>query len=250
VTLTNSSAKFRSGASRLLVIAPPVSPANPVIDPPRSKLAEPTWNDGGVTETPTKPSGRAGHGLRDMVLSLAVLLVVIGSILGITRSCSFSPGGPSVDQGAQPTVDAPAELRSAATRVEFPVREITLPQGWRANAATVSPVGTGSTATVAVRVGLVTSEGHYLRLSQSNAPTSILLVSEPGLDTDIPPSETGTQKAAGLAWTVYPGRPGEQTWVAKQKDVVFVISGSGTADEKRTIAATAASGAVLPNGRG
>jgi uncharacterized protein DUF4245 len=203
-----------------------------------------------VTETPSRPSGRAGHGLRDMVLSLAVLLVVVGAILGFTRGCSFSPGGPSVDQGAQPTVDASAELRSAATRVAFPVRDITMPQGWRANAASVSPVGAGSNATVAVRVGLITSAGHYLRLSQSNAPAAILVVTEPGLDTDVAPAETGKQQAAGLAWTVYPGRPGEQTWVAKQKDVVFVISGSGTADEKRTIAATAASGVVLPTGRG
>lgn len=185
-----------------------------------------------------------------MVLSLAVLLVVVGVIVGIMRGCSFSPGGPSVDQGSLPSVDATAELRSAATRVEFPVRAVTLPQGWRANAATVSPVGSGSAATVAVRVGLITTAGHYLRLSQSNAQVPVLVVSEPGLDSDTPPDETGTQQAAGQAWTVYPGRPGEQTWVAKQKNVVFVISGSGTAEEKRTIATAALSGAVLPAGRG
>lgn len=203
-----------------------------------------------MTETSTKPPGRAGHGLRDMVLSMAALLLVIGVVLGITRGCSFSPGGPSVDQGAQPTVDAGAELRSAATRVGFPVRALTLPRGWRANAATVSPVGTGATATVAVRVGLITEAGRYLRLSQSDAPVPVLVVSEPSLDTDTPPDQTGTQQAAGVAWTVYPGRPGEQTWVAKQQDVVFVISGSGTADEKRTLATAALSGAVLPTGRG
>ena len=185
-----------------------------------------------------------------MVLSLAALLVVIGVIVGFMRGCSFSPGGPSVDEGSLPSVDAAAELRSAATRVDFPVRAVTLPQGWRANAATVSPVGAGSTATVAVRVGMITNAGRYLRLSQSNAPIPVLVVSEPGLDSDAPPDPTGTQQAAGQAWTVYPGRPGEQTWVLQQKDVVFVISGAGTAEEKRTIATAALSGAVLPTGRG
>jgi len=186
-----------------------------------------------------------------MVLSLAVLLVVIGAIVGVMRGCSFSPGGPSVDEGAMPSVDAAAELSSAATRVGFPVRAVALPPGWRANAATVSPVGTGSTATVAVRVGMITNGGRYLRLSQSNAPVPVLVVSEPGLDSDTPPDETGNQQAAGQSWTVYPGRPGEQTWVSKQKDgVVFVISGSGTAQEKRMIATVVLSGAVLPAKRG
>ena len=101
-----------------------------------------------------------------------------------------------------------------------------------------------------VRVGTITAQGHYLRLSQSDAPVPVLVISEPGLDTDTAPQETGKQQAAGVTWAVYPGRPGEQTWVADRGGVAFVISGSGTADEKRTIAAAALSGAVLPDGRG
>ena len=70
--------------------------------------------------------------VRDMVGAVAVLVVIVLVFAGATRSCSFAPGGPSVDPGAGPTVDAPAQLRVLAGAMPCPLRVPALPPDWRA----------------------------------------------------------------------------------------------------------------------
>lgn len=169
-----------------------------------------------------------------MILSLAVLLVIIGAIVGLTRGCEFSPTGPSVDPAAVPTVDATRELSGAARRVEFALRIPAVPADWRSNSANTVPVGTGSQGTTAVRVGWITPGGNYLRLSQSKAPVEALVVVEAG--GGIKPDSQGTVDADGRAWTRYPGRGREPAWVTSLDGVQVLITGSGTEDEFRTLA--------------
>lgn len=174
-----------------------------------------------------------------MLLSLAVLLVIIGAIVWLTRGCEFSPTGPSVDPASAPTVDATRELAGAARRVEFAVRIPAVPADWRSNSANTVPVGTGNEATTAVRVGWITPAGGYLRLSQSKAAVSALVVMEAG--GGINPDSTGSVDVDGRRWSKHPGRGSEPSWVTSLDGVQLLITGSGSEAEFRTLAAAAQS---------
>jgi len=194
---------------------------------------------------PAAPS-RGSRTLRDLGLSLAVLVGLVLVLTALGRGCSFSPGGISIDPHAVPTVDQAAELRSAASRVGFPVREPRLPEGWRANSADVASTVDAAGAPSAVRVGLLTAEGRYLRFSQSSASAADLARFEAGLPPGAQPPARETVDVAGLRWTTYPGLRTETAWVTDLGGVRLLITGSGTPDEFRVLAAAAAAAPVLP----
>jgi Protein of unknown function (DUF4245) len=177
---------------------------------------------------------RVKQNARDMVISLAVLLVIIGATLWLSRGCQFSPNGPAVDPSSLPSVDASKEFSGAAKRVDYPVRSPAVPPSWHANSANTVPVGTGADATTAVHVGWVTPGGNYLRLSQSKVAVSALVVLEAGGGVSAIP--TGTVDVAGTKWTKYPGKGTEPSWVTSFGTAQVLITGSGTEDEFRTLA--------------
>ena len=115
---------------------------------------------------PAKPP-RSALTVRDMVGAVAVLVAVVLLFAGMTRNCSFAPGGPSVDPAAGPTVDAPAQLRVLAGSMPFPLRVPALPPDWRAT--TVDTARVGAAGARAVRIGYLTPDARYLRLVQSDA---------------------------------------------------------------------------------
>ena len=63
--------------------------------------------------------------------SSAVSTTPEGDTAVVTRSCSFAPGGPTIDPAGAPVVDAPAALREL--RVPLPLRIPAVPAGWRSN---------------------------------------------------------------------------------------------------------------------
>jgi hypothetical protein len=166
-----------------------------------------------------------------MVGALAVLLVIIGVLVGFSRACSFNPGGPSIDPAAAPTVDASRELKAAADSVDFPIRRPELPAGWRANSSSVGPVGAG--ASVVVRVGWLTPKGRFVQLSQSGAePADVAAV-----ETDRPDARpNGEVDVDGVRWTTYPGRREEIAWVTRLDGVTTLITGTAGAEEFRELA--------------
>ncbi len=173
-----------------------------------------------------------------MVGALAVLAVVVLVVARVSRGCTFSPGGPTVDAGSLPVVDAPAELRELAPHVEFPVRIPAVPAQWRANSLDRDTVG----EVTAVRTGFVTPEGRYLRLLQSDAPEAALLAVEAGTD---PVPGRGVVDVDGQQWGAY-GRDGQEpTWIADLGDVRLLITGSGSEADFRTLAVAAVTGEVL-----
>jgi hypothetical protein len=179
-----------------------------------------------------------------MILSLAVLLVVIGATVWLTRGCQFSPNGPAVDPASLPTVNASKELTGAARRVDFAVRSPAVPKDWRSNSANTVPVGTGNDATTAVRVGWITPAGNYLRLSQSKAAVEPLVVMEAG--GDVSATANGTVDVSGTRWTKYPGKGKEISWVTSLDNVQVLITGSGDEDEFKTLATAAQNAKPLP----
>jgi len=203
---------------------------------------------------PSKPS-RSSLSVRDMLVALAVLVPVILLLGGLTRACSFSPGGPTVDPSRLPVVDVAAELGPIARTVPFPVRVPEVPPGWRSNNVDQDRVGADGAADSrrAVRIGYLTPEGRYLRVVQSDADEAGLLGTETGTQ---PATGTGVQEVAGLRWVVYaradrPDDPAddEPIWIAEvpgatpdEPPTRALITGSGSADDFAALATALASG--------
>lgn len=187
--------------------------------------------------------------MRDMLLSmLALAALVLGALL-LTGAVSFDPGGPDVDRAAAPARDAHAELASAAARVPFSLRDPTVPASWHCNSAATVPIGSGSTASVAVEVGWITPSDGYLRLAQSGGSVPDLVARESGRD-DGAVHATGTVTVGGQTWQVYPGRRAEQAWVGNLGGTHVLITGSASGQQFRTLAAALPGAAVLPHTSG
>ena len=190
--------------------------------------------------------GRTETRMKDMLGALLILIPVMLLIVGVSRSCSFAPLGPTVDPSSGPVVDAPARLTEAARFGTFPLRVPDI--GWRANSTDRGPVAGGGNA---VRVGYVTPTGRYLSLVQSDATEENLLLSEAG--GQVPPGR-GTDPAAGLSWVTYRAEGGEPFRIAaartpgSPKPVELLVTGSGSDDEFRTLAEATVRGRVLPPG--
>jgi hypothetical protein len=192
--------------------------------------------DDGVTDS-EQPPERAGLGMRQMVGAMAVLLVIIAVIVAVTRGCSFDPGAPAADRSTAPSVDVSAKLHEAAAAVDFPVRQPSMPRSWHANSSSTSPVGAGDRASEVVRVGWLTPAGRYVQLSQSGAALPDVLASETGLQSIAKPVPTGSVSVDGVSWSTYPSRRDESAWAATLDGVVVLVTGSGSDDEFRELAA-------------
>ena len=185
---------------------------------------------------------RGQQSARDVLLSMVPLVLVVLALVGAAGMCSFSPGGPSIDPGTLPTVDATERIERAAATVTFPVRSPELPAGWQANSADVDRVGADAGAPQAVRVGWRTPDGNYLRLSQSSAVEAELAAFE----TEQLAAPTGAVQAAGRAWVRYPGLRAEQAWVTDLGEVRLLVTGSGTQEQFRILAKATLDAPVLP----
>ena len=192
----------------------------------------------------TVPGGRSRgqQSARDVLLSMVPLVLIVLVLAGVAGMCSFSPGGPSIDPPAVPTVDVADRLGRAAPTVPFPVRAPELPPGWRANSAGVDRVGAEPDASRAVRVGWRTPGGNYLRLSQSSAGEAELAAFETGQSA----APTGVVQAAGRTWVRYPGPRAEQAWVTDLGEVRLLVTGSGTEEQFRTLTDATLDAPVLP----
>jgi Protein of unknown function (DUF4245) len=185
---------------------------------------------------PAKPS-RGSLTVKDMLVALGVMLAIVLVIGGLSRGFGFAPTGPTVDPTGIPVVDAPAELRGLAASVPFALRTPAAPVGWRSNSVAQEPVS--GTDRKQVRVGYLTAGSHYLQLLQSDASEEALLAAQAGTRQLV---AQGTQDVAGQRWVVYGTRPGEPVWIADEGQVRLVISGTGTDDEYRALAAAVLAG--------
>ncbi|RZT84002.1 uncharacterized protein DUF4245 [Pseudonocardia sediminis] len=197
---------------------------------------------------PMQKPGRTETRMKDMLGALLILIPIALLLVGVTRSCTFAPAGPTIDPNAGPTVDAPARLGEYAKISTFPLRVPAV--GWRANSTDRGEVVGGGTA---VRVGFVTGEGRYLRLVQSDATEENLLRTEAG--TDVPTGE-GVTPAAGLNWVTYRSGSGEPFRVTavptpgSPTPTRLLITGSGNDDEFRTLAEATIRARPPPTGGG
>ncbi|HEY0578548.1 MAG TPA: DUF4245 domain-containing protein, partial [Pseudonocardia sp.] len=165
-----------------------------------------------------------GAGPRDMLISMLILLPIVGLMAFLGRGCSFSPGAPTMDPSAIPTVDTRQALGAAARQVPFPLRQPVPPGGWRANVVDQRKAPGDASA---VRVGWITPAGRYLRLVQTTAEEGALVAAETGG----PPGSAAPVQAAGLTWVNYTGANNEQAWAYRADGVEWLITGDGIVPE-------------------
>lgn len=204
-------------------------------------------DDEGVSSPPPGKPPRSVPTVRDMLVAIGVLVLVVVVIGGLTRGCSFSPGGPSVDAGSLPVVDAPAELRELAPVVPFALRIPAVPPDWRSNSVDQDLADTADASLGrVVRIGYLTPQARYLRLLQSNASEEALLAVETGAAA-VPAK--GVVDVAGMRFVVYGLPDDEAIWIGELPTGVRVlITGSGTEADFRTLAAAVVDGEELPVG--
>ncbi|THV32152.1 DUF4245 family protein [Glycomyces paridis] len=152
-----------------------------------------------VAEKPTRPKQRR---MRDMALSMAVLLVPLGL---------FYWGWSWIADDRQVSVVDTAENRTTAVSLGLAVVEPDLSEDWKAISTDLAVEG----ESVTLRTGWYSPDGDGLQLVETNGPLTGV---DPGL------TGTGTPvEAAGITWASYALDSGE-AWVAELNGVTVVLT--------------------------
>jgi hypothetical protein len=161
-------------------------------------------------EAPIRLSKREGRSPRDMVLSLAVLIVPIALLLIFYRVV--------LSGDAPVTIDPMPKIQEAQEAKAFPVA---VPAGlgddWSASSATFTKESGGAT----LRIGYVDPSKAPVQLVESSVVSSTLLPAE--LTTKARPLTTF--RAANGVWRLYDGRPGEQALVLADPSRTIIVLG-------------------------
>lgn len=175
--------------------------------------------------------------MRDMALSMGVIVVVVLLFVGLYGGFTFSPGRPT-DSGPAPTADAVKAFADAPRRLPFtPAVPTRIPTEWHANSAAISnPDTVAAGAPLTVRGGWLVPGGHFIALVASNSPPSELLPAEFGAAAP----DTGRVTAGGTDWTVTTGVRGESAWYRTAGGITYLITGSADVSAFRTLAASIA----------
>jgi hypothetical protein len=201
------------------------------------------------TPRPAKP--RLLQDGRDMFWSIAPLVLACIALAGMVGMCTFAPG--ASNRGPVPAYDAASALRADALTFTFPIRLPRVPQGWQANSGGRGGIDDGRTdpstgqrlRAVTSTIGYITPTGMYVSLTQSNADETKLVGS---IHPSMYPS--GTVDVDGTRWITYQGDNVEPVWTTRLGSPVgpaqVAVTGAGSADEFRTLAAATQSQPPLP----
>lgn len=177
-------------------------------------------------------------GTRDIVISLAVLLVVVFFSVGFTGLCSFNPG-PAERSGPVQEVDIETILQSDARGLGIPIRLPELPDNWQANSVRRTMVDNEPSS----KAGWVIDEQAFLALTQTVAELKDAVDDEDGeyreeTDTFVVPA---AQSSTGedVTWQIWSGDDVKQIWAVDLGDVRLLISGTATRSQYETLATAA-----------
>jgi hypothetical protein len=172
--------------------------------------AAPPADETSAEEAPIRLSKREDRSPRDMVLSLAVLIVPIALLLIFYRVV--------LSGDAPVSIDPMPKIQEAQEAKVFPIAVPTgLGSDWSASSATFTKASGGAT----LRIGYVDPDKHPVQLVESNVASATLLPSE--LTSSAKPLSE-YRSAAGV-WRLYTGRPGEQALVLVDPTRTIIVVG-------------------------
>jgi len=199
-----------------------VEPAAPSAEPQPSAVDE-NLPDGVPTDVaPTRLGRGQERSPRDMVRSLAVLLVPIALLLIFYRVV--------LSGDAPVTVDATPTIQEAQQAAAFTVA---VPRGlgndWHTASATFKRENGGAT----LRIGYVDPGKDPVQLVESSVPPDTLLPGELGSGGKV----MGNYRTPAGVWRVYDGRPGETALVLTEPTRTIVVVGKADLTNLQTLAA-------------
>ncbi|MET3806702.1 hypothetical protein ABIB25_003722 [Nakamurella sp. UYEF19] len=177
---------------------------------------------------------RRNKTVRDMTISMGVIVVGV-LILGILNGgFSFSPGKAS--GGIAATADVQGRFGTAGRTAGFAVIVPKgVPAAWKGSSFSITdPPGTKE-APPTVRAGWLTPDGSYITLIESSGPVAAVLGAEIGQTSG---AVSGTVTAGGASWTVSPGVRQETAWTRTAGAVTLLITGNATVADFTTLAGT------------
>ncbi|MEO8815873.1 MAG: DUF4245 domain-containing protein [Mycobacterium sp.] len=205
---------------------------------------------------PKPAKSRLLHDGRDMFWSIAPLAVACILLAGLAGTCSFRPGGTAT--APVPSYDVVAALNADAQVLGFPVRLPRLPSGWQPSSGSRGSITDGRIdpanpsagqrlRAVTSTIGYLSPTGMYVSLTQSNADEDKLVAS---IHPTMHP--TGTEDVDGTGWVMYQG-DSEQVWTTRLTGrsgvAQLAITGAGSTEQFRTLAAATQSQPPLPANR-
>jgi len=173
-----------------------------------------------VDAAPGAARGRGRQSLRDMMLSITVIMAIVGVVV------IFQQRGAQRLNVIDPT-SVYAGARNAAT---YPVRTPHLPSSWRVTSARTQPSADGR---LTLRVGLLTPKGQYAGLVESDQPPADLLGHE--LSPDV--RTLGVVTVEGVPWQRLPApQKGDRAIARTLGRVTYLVSGSAGLPELEVLA--------------
>ena len=172
-----------------------VEPASPAQQPP-------------VADPPPRLTPREGRRPRDMVLSLAVLLVPIALMLTFYRVML---------DGDKPIAVDPSEAIQQASQTFTVSQPSGLGDDWHVTSANVQTTSAG----VTLRIGYVDPDGDPILLVESTVPAATLVPAEVGKEG----KRIGAFRTEDRTWLRYSGRPGETALILTEQDRTLVLLG-------------------------
>jgi hypothetical protein len=179
---------------------------------------------------------RRNKTIRDMSISMGVIVVAVLFIAIFNGGFELSPGRPT--GGTAATADVKGGFETAGRVTGFAV---VVPKGvpaaWHGSSFSITAAPGSADAPPTARGGWLVPSGAYITLIESSGDPAVVLKAELGPTSG---ATTGSVTAGGASWTVGPGVRDETAWWRTQSGVTLVITGNASTADFTTLAGAVA----------
>jgi hypothetical protein len=181
---------------------------------------------------------RKNKTLRDMSISMGVIVLIALVFSLLNGGFSFSPGRAS--GGNSPTADVQGGFATASRTTDFAVVPPKgVPATWHGSSFSLTPAPGTAAAPPTVRGGWLTENGSYITLIESSGAAPAVLTAE--IDADAART-TGSVVAGGTQWATGPGVRQEVAWSRTAAGLTYVITGNAPPEDFQQLATAVAGG--------